>query len=69
MGDVCLMYAVLVGDAFEAKLGRRLTSEERQDLHDAASRSVLGSVERGLERTEDADAAAVLLAGVKDIGR
>ena len=66
MSDVCLMYAVLVGDAFEAKLGRRLTPDERQAIHDAASRSALAAVERRLEHAGDAEAAASLLRSLSD---
>ena len=67
MSDVCLMYAVLVGDAFEAKLGRRLTPEERQAIHDAASRRALEAVERRLEHAGDAAAAARLLGSLCDV--
>lgn len=61
MGDVCLMRAVLVGDAFESKLGRGLTPDERQAIHDAGGGVGLEWVERRLEEAGDAAAAASLL--------
>lgn len=61
MSDVCLLHAVLLVEAFEARLDRPLTPEERDDVYRLATPAAADAAERELARAADAGAALIVL--------
>jgi len=60
-----MLHAVLLGDAFEDKLGRVLTGEERQDLQQIGAGPAFAAIEAELDAAMDASAAAAILARIR----
>ena len=66
MSNVCMLRAVLLVDAFEARLARTLTPQERDAVYRLVGGPGIQAVESELDQAPDAESAALILRRLSD---